>query len=162
MAVAPSARGALTSAFCRSSVRTPAVSPFMATSATGLFAAPSVDDTKNTTAQTTSPRTAACMWSLSSLLKTGESARTVAETLLAHVEQVHDAHQQIPRRNGLGREPEVPPALELTRGAAGQIVRHVVVQVLIGVADVAAVEHDGVIQERAVDILRAAQLLQEV
>ena len=53
-------------------------------------------------------------------------------------------------------------ALELTRRAAHQNVRHIVVQVLVGIAHVGPVEDQRVVEQRAVAIRRLLQLVDEV
>ena len=57
---------------------------------------------------------------------------------------------------------QMPAALKLTRRAADQNVRHIVMQVLVGIAHVGAVENQRMIQQRAVAVGRVLQLVDEI
>ena len=76
---------------------------------------------------------------------------------------VQNAQKEVARRERLRRIRHVPPSFELTRCAAHQNVRHVIVKVLIGVAHVGPIQDQRVIQQGlAVSFLRSLQLVQVI
>src|SRR5690242_10672801 len=86
----------------------------------------------------------------------------VSDLVLMYSKHIQNAQQQIGGGNRFGREGQVPSALELSGSAARQDIRHVVVQVLVGVAHVGAVQDQGVIEQRAVAVRSAPELVEEV
>jgi hypothetical protein len=62
-----------------------------------------------------------------------------------NVELIEEAQQQIARGDGLGRIREVAPTLEPPVVAADQHMRHVVMQVLVGVTHIAAEEQQQIV-----------------
>src|SRR5579864_6881489 len=131
MAVAPSACGAFTSAFCARSDCRATRSPFMAASATGLGAALNAFR-QNTSAAV--PSGIRCSRILRVLHQAGEPAGAVANAVLVNSIEVQDAQQKIPGGDGLGLIVHVAISLELAGCPADQDVRHIVVKMLVGIA----------------------------
>src|SRR5579863_9994923 len=98
MAVAPSACGAFTSAFCWIRDLTAARSPFMAASATGLGAASAAE--QNTAAQT-AKKQGARIFDFS-LHETRQTAVAIPDGILMDAVHVENAQQQVAGGNGLG------------------------------------------------------------
>jgi len=68
------------------------------------------------------------------------------------VEAIEQAEQQVPGRDRHARVGEMPVAFQLAVRAAHEHVGHVFVAMLIGVAHVAAVENQRMIQQRPVTV----------
>src|SRR5579885_1155037 len=164
MAVAPSAWGALTSAFCRSSASTAGRSPRLAASATALLPAPEAPQHSAETAAHTTNADFTGLIARSPLLhhelhETGQVTGAVADAFLLDAVHLDDAQQEIARGHRLGRERQVASALQLPARAADQDVRNVVVQVLVGVSHVGAVEHQRMVEQRPVAVRSLGQLV---
>src|SRR5207248_4088906 len=151
IAVAPSACGALMSAFCCRSERNVALSPAAAASATGLApntVCDSPTEIPSATVQHLIPglkRIAFVSLSVRVLHETGQRTRAVADALLIDPIQVQDAEQEIAARNRFGRIRQVTPAFQLPTGRANQNMRHVIMQVLIGIAHIGTVQNQGMV-----------------
>src|SRR4029077_7460799 len=76
----------------------------------------------------------------------------VANAVLVNAIQLENAQQKIPARNCLGRIRQVTVPLELPGCATDQNMRHVVVQVLVGVTHIAAVENQRMIEQRTITV----------
>src|ERR1041385_3483653 len=105
----------------------------MAASATGLGAAP------NAAIDNTTPAAIVVLTRIlfrCSLDQASQVTGAVADGFLMNAVHPKNTQQHVPGCNRLGGECQVPPALELAGGSAQQDVRHVVVQVLVGIAHV--------------------------
>src|SRR6267154_2155405 len=158
-AVAPSFCGALTSAFLSMRARTAALSPRMAASATSDLPARTTAGAANIPiTRAASPACSVFRFtffvSCLSLLDRSQLAFAVADGVLRDSELVENRQQQVAGRHGFGRVGDVAVALHLAVEGADEHVRDVVVDVLVRVAHVAAVEDERVIEQRPVAVLR--------
>src|SRR5258707_9474401 len=78
-----------------------------------------------------------------------QPAGAVADAVLLNAIQLENAQQKIPAGDGFGRIRQVTVPLHLAGFAADQNVRHVVLQVLIGCAHLAALDSQRTIDQRA-------------
>ena len=79
-----------------------------------------------------------------------------------NVEQIQNTQQQIARRNLLTGIGQMTASLQLSVCSADQSMRHVIVQMLVRVSHVTAVENERMIQQRAVAIVGLLQLVDEM
>src|SRR5690606_34877349 len=91
-----------------------------------------------------------------------QPAGAVAEALSMDIELVEEAQQQVARPHRLGRIRQVAITRHPAVVPAEDHVRNVVMQVLIRVAHVAAVQDQRMIEQRAVALLRARELVRKV
>src|SRR6266508_1797592 len=89
-----------------------------------------------------------------------ERSRAVPERLDRHAHLVHEAHEQIGHRRAF-RILQVPSALDLPGAAARHDQWQCRVRMDIAVAQAAAVEDEGMIEQRAVAVGNGAQLVEE-
>src|SRR5271156_6148841 len=85
---------------------------------------------------------------------------TVPERLLMNARLIQQRQQQVGHRRVIG-EPEVTVAFERARPSAQHQVGQREVVMCVAVAHVAAVQQNGVIEQRPVPVLRGLQLFQE-
>jgi hypothetical protein len=116
------------------------LSPFIAASATGLFAA-DAETQSNSAAKAAMLCVARIFVSLlgSLLYEIRQRAGTIADAVLVNTVQIQYAQQKISRWDHLARILQVPIAFELPGRSTDQQVRHVVMKMLIGIAHVAAI-----------------------
>ena len=86
----------------------------------------------------------------------------VAERVAVDTEQAKNTEQDVSSGYGFPRVGQMSVAFQLTGRASQDEMWHVVVLMLIGVAHVGAVEHERLIEQRALTILRLGQLVDEV
>src|ERR1700678_420991 len=148
MAVSPSACGAFRSAFCCMSDCTAERSPFMAASATGLVLAPKAPrHNSNAPPHTAGQMERTLRARIFDLLnQTRQPARAIADLIFMDAVQIENTRQHVPGGNGLRFISQVAISLELPGGSANQNVRHVIMQVLVGVAHIGAIKDQRMIQ----------------
>src|SRR5262249_3793469 len=141
--------------------RTAALSPCIAASATSdLPAAPartmaSVATRANVITPALSPKPLA-------LLDRSKFPLAISDRVLADAELVEDRQQQAAGRYRLRRIRDVAVALHASVQPSDEHVRDVVVHVLVRVAHVAAVEHERMIEQRAVAVLCLRETIDQV
>jgi len=91
-----------------------------------------------------------------------ETPGAVTETVAMDIELVEDTQQQVARWHRLGRVGKMTSAFQATVVATEQDMRHIIVQMLVRITHVAAVQHQRVIQQAAVAVIGVLQLVDEV
>ena len=86
----------------------------------------------------------------------------VADAVFVNVEAVQKAQQQISRRNLHGRVCQVTVTAQLSVGASDEDVGDILMAMLIRVPHVRAVEHQRMIEQCPVSVLRLCQPVHEV
>src|SRR5438045_2623098 len=90
--------------------------------------------------------------SSSELLQVVQAARAVADTFPVNVKFIQHAQQQIAGRHRLGRISQMTAAFEFPVQSTDEYMRHVVMEVLIGVPHVRSIENQRMIQQRSITI----------
>src|SRR5438132_1357355 len=107
----------------------------MAASATGLVTAPVA-----VTANTSDTAQIIATYRTRMLYQSCQPAVAITNAVLMNAVHIQNAEQKIPRSDGLSWIRQVTSPLELAGCAADQHVRHIVVQMLVGIAHIGAVQ----------------------